>query len=86
MAKRDQERAGNTVDDPSILERTQQLRREMELLQERELQYRNRKNRSFPEREEHEKRGLRMAAIRDELQILIERAKQQASQSFVWYS
>jgi hypothetical protein len=70
----------------SILERTQQLRREMELIQEQELQYRSRKNRSFPERTEHEKRGLRIAAIRDELQILAERAKQQASQSLAWYS
>lgn len=78
--------SGTTMRDTSIVERTQQLRREMESLQELELEYRSHKNRSFLERAEHDKRGLRMAAIRDELQILAERARQQASHSFAWYS
>lgn len=74
------------MDETSILERMQDLSREMELLRGREVQYRSRKTRSFPERAEHEKRAFRMAAIRDELQTLVERAKQHASQSLVWYS
>ena len=73
------------MDDSSIAGRTEKLRREIELIQQEERLYRNRRMHSPVENAEHEKREFRVLAIREELRTLVERAKQQSSHGSVWY-
>ena len=74
------------MDDCSIAERTERLRREIELIQQEEGRYRNNRSHSLAENAEHEKREFRVLAIREELRTLVEKAKQQSSHGSVWYS
>ena len=74
------------MDDCSIAGRTEKLRREVELIQQEELRYRNNECHSLAEKEEHEKREFRVLAICEELRTLVEKAKQQSSHGSVWYS
>jgi hypothetical protein len=77
------------MDDSSIPARTEKLRREIELIQQEERCYRNRRMHSRMhspvENAEHEKREFRVLAIREELRTLVEKAKQQSSHGSVWY-
>ena len=73
------------MDDSSIAVRTEKLRREIELIQQEERHYRNRRIHSLVENAEHEKREFRVLAIREELRTLVERVKQQSSHGSVWY-
>jgi hypothetical protein len=73
------------MDDSSIAGRTEKLRREIELIQQEERLYRNRRMHSLVENADHEKREFRVLAIREELRTLVERAKQQSSHASVWY-
>jgi len=74
------------MDDGSIAGRTEKLRREIELIQQEERRYRNRRIHSLVENAEREKREFRVLAIREELRTLVEKAKQQSSHGSVWYS
>jgi len=74
------------MDDSSILSRTEKLRRELEVIEQQEREYRTHAHRSLSEKAEHDRRELRVLAIREELRMLIERAKQQSSHGHVWYS
>ena len=74
------------MDDSSIAGRTGKLRREIELLQQEERDYRSHRSRSTAEKAEHDKREFRVLAIREELRTLVEKAKQQSSHGSVWYS
>jgi hypothetical protein len=73
------------VDDSSIAVRTEELRREIELIQREERRYRINRNHSLAENAEHQKREFRVLAIREELRTLVEKAKQQTSHGSVWY-
>jgi len=73
------------VDDSSIAARTEELRREIELIQREERRYRNNRNHSLAENAEHQKREFRVLAVREELRTLVEKAKQQTSHGSVWY-
>jgi hypothetical protein len=66
--------------------RAEKLRREIELIQQKERCYRDRKIHSFSESAEHDKREFRVLAIREELRTLVEGAKQQSRHGSVWYS
>jgi hypothetical protein len=74
------------MDDCSIVGRTERLRREIELIQQEERRYRNNRSHSLAANAEHEKRELRVLAIRAELRTLVEKAKEQSSHGSVWYS
>jgi hypothetical protein len=74
------------MDDSSIAERTEKLRREIELIQQEERRYRSQTSRSLAENEEHDRREFRILAIREELRTLVEKAKEQLSHGAVWYS
>ncbi len=74
------------MDDCSIAGRTEKLRREIELIQQEERRYRNRRIHSLVENAEREKREFRVLAIREELRTLVKKAKQQSSHGSVWYS
>lgn len=74
------------MDDSSILGRTEKLRREIERIEQLERDYRSHAHHSLTEKAEHDKRELRVLVIREELKTLIEKAKQQLSHGFVWYS
>jgi len=74
------------MDDSSIAARTEKLRREVELIQQEEHTYRSHKHHSLAEREEHDRRELRILAIRGELGTLVEKGKEQLSHGSVWYS
>lgn len=74
------------MDDSSIAARTNKLRREIDLIQQEERLYRNSRIHSQVENADHEKREVRLRAIREELKALVERAKQQSSHGAVWYS
>jgi hypothetical protein len=74
------------MDDRSIVGRIQNLRREIELIRQAELGYRRHRGHSLEQNAEHEKRELRVLAIREELRTLVERAKQQSRHEAVWYS
>lgn len=73
------------MDDSSIAVRTEELRREIELIQREERRYRINRNHSLAENAEHQKREFRVLAIREELRTLVEKAKQQTSHGSVWY-
>ena len=75
-----------TMDDSSIAGRTQKLRQEVALILQEERRYRNIRTHSRVEIAEHEKRGFRVLAIREELRMLVEKAKEQSSHGSVWYS
>lgn len=72
--------------DSSIAARTEDLRREIALIQQEEHSYGSRKNHSLAENAEHNKREFRMLAIREELRTLVEKAKEQFNHGTVWYS
>ena len=72
--------------DSSIAARTEELRREIALIQQEEHSYGSRKNHSLAENAEHNKREFRMLAIREELRTLVEKAKEQFNHGTVWYS
>lgn len=72
--------------DGSIAARTEELRREIALIEQEEHRYGSRKNHSLAENAEHNKRELRMLAIREELRTLVEKAKEQFNHGTVWYS
>jgi hypothetical protein len=74
------------MDDSSIAARTEKLRREIELIQQEERRYRNNRSHSPAQNSEHEKREVRVLAIREELRTLVEKAKQQSGHGSVWYS
>ena len=74
------------MDDSSIAGRTEKLRREIELIQQEERNYRSRRDHSLAQIAEREKREFRILAIREELRTLFEKAKQQSSHGSVWYS
>jgi hypothetical protein len=75
-----------TMDDSSIAGRTQKLRQEVALILQEERRYRNIRTHSRVEIAEHEKRGFRVLAIREELRTLFVEAKKKASHGSVWYS
>jgi hypothetical protein len=74
------------MDDSSIAGRTENLRREIALIQQEERSYRGHGIQSPLDRAEHFEREGRVLAIRDELKTLVEKAKQQLSHGLVWYS
>ncbi len=74
------------MDDSSIAERTEKLRREIELIQQEEHCYRSKRSHSLAEYAEHDKREFRILAIREELRTLVEKSKEQLSHGSVWYS
>ena len=73
------------MDDSSIAGRTEKLRREIELIQQEELRYRKHRIHSSVEDAEHDRRKFRALAIREELRMLVEKAKRQLSHGLVWY-
>jgi hypothetical protein len=74
------------MDDSSIAGRTENLRREIALIQQEERSYRGHEIHSPLDRAEHAKREGRVLSIRDELKTLVEKGKQQLSHGLVWYS
>jgi hypothetical protein len=74
------------MDDCAIAGRTEKLRREIELIQQEERRYRNNRSHALAENAEHQKREFRVLAIREELRMLVEKAKEQSSHGSVWYS
>ena len=74
------------MDDCSVAERTERLRREIELIQQEERRYRNNRSHALAENAEHQKREFRVLAIREELRTLFEKATKQSSHGSVWYS
>jgi hypothetical protein len=73
------------MDDSSIAGRTENLRREIALIQQEERSYLGQGTRSPLDRAEHAEREGRVRAIRDELKTLVEKVKQQLSHGLVWY-
>src|SRR5579864_3355170 len=63
------------MDDSSIAGRTEELRREIELIQREERRHRNNRSHSLAENAEHQKRKFRVLAIREELRTLVEKSK-----------
>ena len=74
------------MDDSSIAERTEILRREIGLIQQKEHRYLNHRNHPLVDQAAHIEREQRMLAIRAELRTLVEKAKQQLNHGAVWYS
>jgi hypothetical protein len=74
------------MDDGSIAVRTGMLRREIEMIQQAERNYRGHRNHSLADRAEHDKREFRVLEIREELKTLFNKGKQQLSHQSVWYS
>lgn len=74
------------MDDSSIAGRTENLRREIALIQQEERSYRGHGIHSPLDRAEHAEREGRLLAVRDELKTLVEKVKQQLSHRLVWYS
>ena len=75
------------MDDSSIAGRTENLRREIALIQqEEERSYRGHAIHSPLDKAEHTERERRVVAIRDELKTLGEKVKQQLNHGLVWYS
>ena len=74
------------MNDDSIAKRTQKLRQDMELLLQEEWRYRRSRTQSLADSNEHDKRKVRLVAIREELRVLVERANRQLSHGSVWYS
>jgi len=74
------------MDDSSIAGRTDNLRREIALIQQEERSYRGHGIHSDLDRAEHAEREGRVLSIRDELKTLVEKVKQQLSHGLVWYS
>jgi hypothetical protein len=58
------------MDNASIAGRTEKLRREIELIQQEEIDYRSRRAHSSGAKTEHDTRALRLLAIRGELLTL----------------
>ena len=74
------------MNDDSIAKRTQKLRQDMELLLQEEWRYRRSRTHSLADNNEHDKRKVRLVAIREELRVLVERANSKLSHGSVWYS
>ena len=74
------------MDDSSIADRTEDLRREIALIRQEESSYRGHGIHSALDRAEHAEREGRVREIRDELKTLVEKVKQQLSHRLVWYS
>lgn len=74
------------MDDSSIAGRTENLRREIALIQQEERSYCGHGIHSLLDRAAHAEREGRVLAIRDELKTLVEKVKQQLSHGLVWYS
>ena len=74
------------MDDSSIAARAEKLRHEIALIQQEEHRYRSHKNHSLTENAGHQKRESRILAIREELRMLVEKAKEQSNHGTVWYS
>ena len=74
------------MDDSSIAARAEKLRREIALILQEERRYRNSRSHSMAAIAEHEKRGFRVLAIREELRTLVEKSREQSSHGSVWYS
>jgi len=74
------------MDDTSITERAEKLRREIELIQHEERSYRSHRSHSLAENAGHDRRETRVLAIREELRMLVEKEKQRLSHGSVWYS
>lgn len=74
------------MDDSSIAARAEKLRHEIALIQQEEHRYRSHKNHSLAENTEHQKREFRILTIREELRMLVEKAKEQSNHGTVWYS
>jgi hypothetical protein len=74
------------MDNSSIAGRTEELRREIKLIQREERLYRSNRSHALVENAEHDKREFRVHAIREELRTLVEKAKQQSTHGSVWYS
>jgi hypothetical protein len=74
------------MDDSSIAGRTENLRREIVLIQQAERSYRGHGIHSPLDKAQHAEREGRVLAIRDELKTLVEKVKQQLSHGLVWYS
>jgi predicted NUDIX family phosphoesterase len=72
--------------DDSIAGRTQTLRQDLEVLLQEEWLYRRSRTRSQAEKADHDKRKIRLVAIREELRLLVEKANQQSTHGAVWYS
>lgn len=60
----------------SIAARTKQLRREIELIQQEERQYRSHSTHSLAEKAGHDNRERRLVTIRDAFRTLLDTAKQ----------
>jgi len=74
------------MDDSSIAVRAEQLRREIQLIQQEEHCCRCQRGHSLADNEEHVKREVRILQIREELRALVKRAKQRSSYGSVWFS
>ena len=72
--------------DDSIAGRTQTLRQNLEVLLQEEWLYRRSRTRSQAEKADHDKRKIRLVAIREELRLLVEKANRHSTHGAVWYS
>jgi hypothetical protein len=72
--------------DDSIAGRTQTLRQNLEVLLQEEWLYRRSRTRSQAEKADHEKRKIRLVAIREELRFLVEKGNRHSTHGAVWYS
>jgi hypothetical protein len=72
--------------DDSIAGRTQTLRQNLEVLLQEEWLYRRSRTRSQAEKADHDKRKIRLVAIREELRFLVEKGNRHSTHGAVWYS
>jgi hypothetical protein len=72
--------------DDSIAGRTQTLRQDLEVLLQEEWLYRRSRTRSQAEKADHDKREIRLVAIREELRLLVDKANRHSTHGAVWYS
>ena len=61
------------MDNDSVAGRTQKLRQDVELLLQEEWRYRKNRTHSLADNSEHDKRKVRLVAIREELKMLVEK-------------
>ncbi len=73
------------MNDLSIGGKAEKLRQEIEMILQEESRYRRQSDHLLVEVAEHNKRQLRVLAIREELKVLVEKAKEQSSHGSVWY-
>jgi hypothetical protein len=82
----DIKRTGWNMDDNSIAGRTQKLRQDIDLLLEEEWRYRRSRTHSLADKNEHDRRKVRLVDIREQLRSLVEKANRHATHGSVWYS